>query len=196
MKKLNYLIAFCLISCSFAFAQQISLQPGLKLVYDVQGSSSNYQYIAVIKEVSEKGVLFNWEMTDPKNIKGQIFIPKNSLDTAGGITYGLYEHEGVDTFKNRTTMIFPRRTYHQLISKEKVTFTCDVCFRLVTIPKIESVKFETNMDRKPYSLSAIEGSGEYSTGKFTILADEKFPLILEYNGTFHIKLKEILFGQK
>ena len=92
---LSFLFVFCLFNTlsiqshaqATAAASGIELKQGLHLVYDITQGEKTYQYIVDFNSVTEKGLVFNWKMTEPVNKSGTITITEKAFTNATDLDF-------------------------------------------------------------------------------------------------------------
>lgn len=92
MKQL--VLAVLTSACMSAYGQvklEEVVKPGTKLIYGVISDRGNYDFIVTVKDM--KGSSFEWEMTAPINMKGEIIHTSKALKTA----YKMYNYFQAET---------------------------------------------------------------------------------------------------
>jgi hypothetical protein len=172
----------------------IELKAGLHLVYDITQNEKGYQYIIDFTSVSDKGVVFNWKMTDPVNKEGKITITTKALD---GATY-LDFYPATKVFDGTDiSMIFSKQVYSKLASfktGDTVNFSCNACFRGVTTVDVKANTYEVQDKNSTLAeIGTLKFSSIYNNGDFEVLNNPKFPLIVYFKRGMTIELKSFSY---
>ena len=176
-------------------ASSPQLKKGLHLVYDVEQRGNSYQYIVDFTEVTDSSVIFNWKMTDPVNKNGTITIQPKAWKTAHRLDFYPSTREFNDY---EISMIFSREMYKKIASfhdGDTVSFGCNACFREVVATSVEKGTYEAqNAEGNLTNLKVLNFSSIYSNGDFSILQDEKFPLIIYFKWNMMIALSSFSYN--
>lgn len=79
--KIYVLLVIASLSLPIASQTMPKLVVGNKITYGVEANGKSYDFIVTLTDLN-KGIKFNWVMTDPMNLKGSIAISKKALKTA------------------------------------------------------------------------------------------------------------------
>jgi hypothetical protein len=173
----------------------IEMKKGLHLVYDVTQGEKVYQYIVDFTAVSDKGVSFDWKMTDPVNKSGKITITANALKVATDLDF----YPSTKTFDgSEISMIISSNIYKKLSSfktGDTIDMGCNACFRGVTTTEVTPNNYEVTDNSKALtSLNTMRFSSIYSNGNFEVLNDSKFPLIVYFKWRLTLELKSFSYN--
>ncbi len=171
---------------------ELKFEDGMQLLYsyDMQGSPVS---LKVTLDRREDGTALIWESSDPAPASGSRLIGSEALENSEAEFANFYP--GDDAFGDRTTLLFPRLKYNELIERDTTLFkplgidqdepthlinkgmetmTVDIDGRAVNV---EVIVVEERVLRR---------------FQYKILADYDFPVILERSGNFNMKIERIL----
>ncbi len=199
---LSFLFVFCLFNTlsiqshaqATAAASGIELKQGLHLVYDITQGEKTYQYIVDFNSVTEKGLVFNWKMTEPVNKSGTITITEKAFTNATDLDF----YPATKKFDGEEISMIFGKTLFQKFAKYKegdtISFGCNSCFRGVTVADVKANDYEAqNATGGLATLKTVKFSSIYHNGDFEVLNNEQFPLIIYFKWNMTIELKSFKY---
>ena len=179
------------------------VKPGTKLIYAVEAGDKKYNFIVTVNNLN--GASFNWEMSDPVNLSGNITQTAKALDNAD-VMYNFFQ-PGDKKLDDKTLSVWlSKKCFNQFDKQagkpvkmylngpdqdpENVgTYTGDLPLEVTIDGKTDTIYEELV---KPLTLSGQDYvPSEESDDFFTFYGSAAFPIILRMNLGFSIALKEI-----
>lgn len=114
MKKLILFFSF-LALCNFCFSQVnlvTVIKPKTQLVYLVQSGEQMYYFMVTVKAVTP-AVVFDWEMTEPANMKGSITHTATAM-TSATTMHNFFKPGDVTLDDNTISVWLSKATYTSL----------------------------------------------------------------------------------
>ncbi|HRP89600.1 MAG TPA: hypothetical protein PKX92_06130 [Edaphocola sp.] len=122
MKK-NLILFIMLVLSTITYAQDrpsFTLTKGTVLTYNVEQGDNEYQFIMTITEL-DKGLSFDWKMTEPINRSGTVSMTSNAMKSATALFS--YFKGGITKLTDETSAFVSTDVYNALKVGEKVTLS-------------------------------------------------------------------------
>lgn len=167
------------------------LKKGTKFVYDVNLNGTQYEFTVTLKDQSED-YTFEWSMGIPINKTGMISVTKEATKNASGL-FNLFDEKDVKLTDQSCFMIsqkmfetFSKRGSMEIVMDKKSNFK-SVFGNAYNHTQTFGYK---NNETQEFYCTTISSPEDY---QITYLNDSNFPLIIEMNLGWTLKLKDIYY---
>ena len=165
------------------------IKKGTKLIYDVNYLGSQYEFTIVIKDQSET-YRFDWSMSAPLNKKGTLNISKEAIQNATEL-FNYFSNGDVNP-ANQCCVILSKKMFNTFQKNSSLEICTDKKKNEISIfgnPYDHTQSFGYNNDfSNEFDCKTVTNGDEY---QITYVNDSNFPLIIEMNLGWTLKLKNI-----
>jgi hypothetical protein len=173
------------------------IKENTKLIYDVTSNGEQFQLNLII-QFRKEGINYIWEAGNPINKKGYIFIHndanKNAITLLNFISFQSEESS------NQSFIFISKLMFNNWISNKNLEITLDKSKKIKSTfgnkySHTHSFEYKNNSS---YEFDCITVSDiSYDSNKsITFVNDSNFPLIIELNSDWTMKLRKIIDPDK
>ncbi len=193
MKKISilYLLSIVFLSCGKKEPLgPFPIKKGTQLIYDVENGELQYQFWVNIQKASEKGIDFDWKMTDPVNYSGKISISEQALKNANRL-FNYFSNNSSEKLTDQTSVFLSYKVYDELVNNER--FSIDVGIgEEEFIRRNELFKeFKIMVNGKEVNLEYYDANNYENNHVLRFAKIGNFPLIIQMHLDFSVTLKEV-----
>lgn len=197
MKKISILLllSIVLLSCGKKEpAGPFPIKKGTQLIYDVDNGETQYQFWVDIQKASEKGIDFDWKMTDPVNYSGKISISADALKNATRL-FNYFSNQSSENLTDQTSVFLSNKVYDELVNNERTGIDVGLGEEEF-IRRNELFKdFKIKVNGKDVSLEYYDANNLENNHVIRFAKIGNYPLIIEMHLDFSISLKEVRTAQ-
>lgn len=178
----------CILVAFAAGAQTLALKQGSVLTYAVNANGKNYNFILTIK-TWDTDRSFDYEMTAPVSVKGNVTLTAGALNTASAQT-NMFSG-GPISLSDKTTVWLSKSVFDGLKKDFQARINADDSGPMTLLNNYED-QFTTKVDGKDTRLNIIyaeEQSGK--PFKYWVLNDVANPLIVKMDLGWTIELIDV-----
>jgi hypothetical protein len=165
------------------------LKKGTKLVYDVNYNGTQYEFIVTIKDQQET-YTFDWSMGVPVNKSGTVSITQDALENADGLFN--YFSSGSIHLADQSCFMLSRKMYNAFSDKgSMIVYTNKKANEYSEFGNAynHTQTFDyKNSETQEFYCRTVTDKDDY---QITYVNDASFPLIIEMNLGWTLKLKTI-----
>lgn len=207
MKKNQFsFLLICMFAGNFASAQfqeydpqkgsNLSTKKGMNYTYEVDFFGNKYDFIVSVTEKSpEKGLSFDYKMTNTKNTSGKVYMSAEALNSAR--VQNNYFSGGDMKLNDMTTVWISKTVYEELATKGESKISTDGGSTWVALKRVHynyDFPVKTGAEvQNHFAYMYCEGSD--GKAKFWIQTGNN-PLILKMDLGWSITLKEFAIAEK
>lgn len=197
MKKISFLflLGVALLSCGKKEpAGPFPIKKGTQLIYDVDNGDFQYQFWVNIQKASEKGVDFDWKMTDPVNYSGKISISGDALKNATRL-FNYFSNHSSENLTDQTSVFLSNKVYDELVNNERAKIDVGLGGEEFIRRNELFNDFKIKVDGKDVSLEYYDANNLDNDHVIRFAKIGNYPLIIEMHLDFSITLKEVNTAQ-
>lgn len=162
---------------------------GSKLIYDVNFEGASYEVTVIVKNNNEN-YTFEWFMSKPANGKGTIQLSKAAIENASGILS--HFTNGDISLDDQCCIFLSKKMFEELKNDGSMEIVTDKKKNVKTIfgnpyQHTQSYGYKNNYTNE-FQCRTVSDGGDY---QITYVDDADFPLIVELNLDWSLKLKNI-----
>ena len=166
------------------------LKKGTKLIYDVNYSGTQYEFLVTMNEESN-AYKFDWKLNSPENLAGSINLSKAALENANSI-FNKFSGGNIQ-LTDECCFILSKNIFNALKGNGSIEIYTDKNDGVLTIfgnpyNHTQTIGYKNNFSNELECRTVTDG-GDF---QITYVNDENFPLIVELNLGMKMKLKSIL----
>lgn len=160
------------------------VKPGDILVYTVTNNGEQYDFVVRVKQYGN-AINFDYDVPQ-KNQKGNISVSNSSV--AGGNSYANYF--ATSTVPENSSVWLSKQNWRDLASKDKKT-SMNFGTGTETFVREDASTLKIKYKGRSKILTTYNIANENSGKTFSVLTDEKNPLIVSMNSGWTMTLKEV-----
>ncbi|MCX7743795.1 MAG: hypothetical protein N2167_04430 [Flavobacteriales bacterium] len=193
MKRFSILLlfSFVLFACGKKESEgPFSIKKGTQLIYHVDNGEMQYQFIVDIQKASEKGIEFNWKMTDPVNYSGKVSMTASALKNSNKL-FNYFSNQSSETLSDQTAVFISNDLYDEFVKNERAKIDFGTGEEIL-IRRNELFKgYKVMINGKETELEFYDANNVETNHVLRFTKIGKYPLILEMHIDFSISLKEV-----
>ncbi|MDB5228009.1 MAG: hypothetical protein JWN78_2202 [Bacteroidota bacterium] len=180
----------------FVFSASASVNPsqiirkGTKLVYDVNYSGFRYEFTIVIKDQTD-AYSFDWTLGSPINKKGSINVSKAAIQNANGL-FNYFANGDINNLADQCCVVLSKKMFDAFKSNNTIEIFTDKKNNELSVfgnAYSHTQTFGYNNDySNEFDCKTVTNGSDY---QITYVDDPNFPLIIEMNLGWSMKLKSI-----
>ncbi len=189
MKSFTTIFLCCLfLYIPLSYSQELKLQKGMTLKYDIVKGHDSMQLKVMIKEVAPEFV-FDFLLRSKSSFYGRVTMTPDALKN--GLRQYNYSVKGDVTLTDAVAVLMSQYAYSTL--KDSAVLTMSPDRKEKTFRRKELLNYPMMQDKKNISIPAFLVESDDSTKDVFVIADNKsFPVILRMNLGFEFDLKEVI----
>jgi hypothetical protein len=165
------------------------IKKGTRLIYDVNYFGSNYEFTITIKDQSDT-YSFDWSMSAPISRKGSIRVSKEAIQNANGL-FNYFNSNNVEIV-DQCCVILSKKMYESFKNNKPIEIYTDKKNNVLSVfgnSYNHTQTFGYNNDfSQEFDCSTVSNGDDFH---ITYVNDPNFPLIIEMNLGWSMKLRNI-----
>lgn len=193
MKKISILLLLSIVLLSCGKKEPsgpFPIKKGTQLIYNVDNGEMQYQFLVEVQKASEKGIEFDWKMTEPVNYSGKIAISGDALKNATRL-FNYFSNNSSEKLTDQTSVFLSHKVFDELVNNERTKIDVGMGEEEF-IRRNELFKgFTIQVDGKDVSLEYYDANNYENNHVIRFTKIGNYPLIIEMHLDFSISLKEV-----
>jgi hypothetical protein len=166
------------------------IKKGTRLIYDVNYMGTKYEFTVTIKNEGAS-YTFDWSLSSPINKKGTVTYTKAAMDNATGI-FNFFT-SSAENIAGQCAVILSKKLFNTFKENNSVELCTDKKNNVISIfgnPYNHTQTFGYNNDfSSEFDCRTVTNGDDY---QITYVNDPEFPLIIEMNLDWSMKLRNIV----
>ncbi len=166
------------------------IKPGTRLIYEVNYEGAQYEFTISVTNLSDS-CAFSWSTGKPGNKSGYLIVSQNAMNNANGF-YNYFSNDSGHYINDQCCLTVSQKIFDTFKSNGSMEIYTDIHKKVLAIfgkayTHTQSFRYQNDVI-KEFDCKTVSDGNDYFV---TYVNDESFPLIMEMNIGWSMKLKHI-----